>query len=837
MRKVLVALMAALVCAGSAPAQGLLLPTDRSIAPLALVGHQVSVAIEDQVAETRVVQTFRNPTDRALEATYIFPVPQGANVHKFTMWMNGKEVHGELVEADKARSIYTDIVRRTQDPGLLEYMGNNLLKLRVFPVPAHGDQKVSLSYTSVAANDGGLIEYVYPLRGDGKNATAVENVSIEVTLKSQHPLQSIYSPSHAITVTRADDRHATAHLKGTAASGARDFQLYYTSGGEDVGLTTLFQRPGKPDDGHFLLLISPRAELARSKQVPRDIVFVLDTSGSMQGKRIEQARAALNYCIGNLHTHDRFGLIHFATVVTRYRDQLLPASQANLHQAKKWVAGLEAAGSTNIDEALAAALALRPNDPGRSFTVVFFTDGQPTVGECDPDRIVKNAMARNTAETRIFTFGVGDDVNAVLLDQLAEKTRSVSTYVREHEDIEAKVSSLYSKISRPVLTDLKLTVDPSVKVTEIYPPHLPDLFHGSQLVVLGRYHGHGPARVTLTGRVGQETREFTYEAAFPVKTKHNDKAFVEALWARRKVGYLLDQVRVNGENKELVDEIVRLAKKHGITTPYTSYLVAPDVPASVVQGQGQSGTWHQAGTDLKMTAQWQNGLIMPNTPSSTPNGASAQYEDGGYYAAPEALFYSFAKPTASATPAATSGMASSGSVAGPSVVTGAPSASAGVDNRGLVKEQMILQGIASTDTAPVAPAAPAPSVPAPSASCAVPLPTAGREGVDLSLLVNDLRTQTQVAQATAREVAGRTCRNLNGVWVDEGFTAKTKTVKIKAQSDAYFRLLEKQQQLSEVFQLGNRVVWITPSGTALVIDPTEGQERLSDAEIEELFKS
>src|SRR5262249_29031426 len=411
--------------------------------------------------------------------------------------------------------------------GLREYMDSNLLKLRVFPVPAHGDQKVSLSYTAVAQNDAGLVEVVYPLRNE-KNATALESFSIDATLTSQHPIQSVYSPSHAITVTRKDDRHARVHFEKNQTTTDKDFQLFYTSGAKDVGLTAMFQRPAKGEDGHFMLLISPRAELSRTQQIPRDIVFVLDTSGSMQGKRIEQARAALKFCLGNLNKHDRFGLINFATTVNKYQDELLPADRAHVQKAQKWVSGLEAVGSTTIDEALATALAMRPGTPGRSFTIVFFTDGQPTIGECNPEQIVKNAMAKNTADTRIFTFGVGDDVNAVLLDQLADKTRSVSTYVRESEDIEAKVSSLYSKISKPVLTNLKLKVDAGVKLTEVYPPQLPDLFHGSQLVVLGKYSGKGPAYITLSGMVGKETREFAYEVPFPAKTK-TDKAFVEAL--------------------------------------------------------------------------------------------------------------------------------------------------------------------------------------------------------------------------------------------------------------------------------------------------------------------
>ena len=487
MRPFFAALLVSLATVGVAHGQGLLIPTQTDVPPLAIASQEVRVNIEDQVAVPRVVQTFRNHTSRPLEATYVFPVPKGASVKKFTMWVDGKEVPGELVEADKARTIYTEIVRRTQDPGLLEYIGTNLLKVRVFPVPANGEQKLAVSYTSVATSDAGLIAYLYPLKADGRRMAGLEKFSFEATLKAQQPIQNVYSPTHAVTIRRPNAREAFVRFDGTQETLDKDFQLYYTTANKDVGLTALVHRPNPDDKGYFMMLISPRAELSRTQQAPRDMVFVLDTSGSMQGKRIAQAKAALKFCLRNLSPKDRFAMIHFASEVTKYKNGLLPATDKNLDQARAWVDGLDATGGTNIDDALAAALAMRSSDACRTQTVVFFTDGQPTVGVTSPDQIVKHVVAKNTANTRIFTFGVGDDVNAVLLDQLAEKTRSVATYVRESEDIEAKVSSFYAKISRPVLTNLTLTVGDNVTIGEIYPPQLPDLFHGTQLVVFGRY--------------------------------------------------------------------------------------------------------------------------------------------------------------------------------------------------------------------------------------------------------------------------------------------------------------------------------------------------------------
>jgi Ca-activated chloride channel family protein len=263
----------------------------------------------------------------------------------------------------------------------------------------------------------------------------------------------------------------------------------------------------------------------------------------------------LRFCLENLTAKDRFALINFSTGVNLYKDGLLEASSEQIKQANKWVDELDATGGTAINDALATALGLRSKDEGRGFTIVFFTDGEPTIGETNPEKILKNVAAKNTATTRIFTFGVGDDVNATFLDQLADQTRAVSTYVRPAEDISVKVAGLYAKISHPVLASLKLSVTNDVTITDVYPPQLPDLFHGQQLIVLGRFSGKGASAVRLTGSVGMESKEFAYDLTFPDKT-NDDRSFVEPIWARRKVGYLLDQIRANGEKKELVDEAV-----------------------------------------------------------------------------------------------------------------------------------------------------------------------------------------------------------------------------------------------------------------------------------------
>jgi Ca-activated chloride channel homolog len=811
MRRAL-AMMLVLAVAQASPAAGLLIPKEKAVPPLAMLNHQVSISINDQVAVTKIEQTFRNHTDRELEATYIFPVPKGASVKEFTMVVNGKVEKGELVEADKARAIYTSIVQRTQDPGLLEYLGNNLFQVKVFPVPPktqnNGEQKLTITYNSIALAENGLVEYVYPLKTDGKAVSTLEKFTINVDLKSQHAIQNIYSPSHAITLSRPNEREAKIGFEKEQAVLDRDFQLFYTAGSKDVGLTALVHRPTASQNGYFMMLASPRAELSKEQQIPRDMVLVLDTSGSMRGKRMQQARNALKYCLNNLGKNDRFALINFATTVNKYDEKLLPAGKDEVEKARKWVDALEATGGTAIDDALAAALNYRSSDETRVFNIIFFTDGQPTIGETNTNVILANFAKRNTSGTRCFTFGVGDDVNASMLDKLAEDSRAIATYVREADDIELRVSSLFSKISNPVLANLKLTVGSGVSLNEVYPPNLPDLFHGTQLVVLGRFTGDGHAAIKLTGNVGKETREFVYEITFPKKTG-DEKEFVEDLWARRKVGYLLDQIRLNGEKKELKDEVITLAKRYGITTPYTSYLIVPDAVVNVIGKRGGEGK--------------PNVRFFAETPDALAPGPG-----GG----PGKKVSELAKELGGGS----GGIANSddagkardkindgrfkGDKKGNKVELLLPAEQKALERLKEEKDandearRALMSGLDRLESL-----------------------QAGKLGVDLSVQTAKLRTQTQMTRTATKHIADRTVLEIGGVWIDGAYNSKMPTQTVKALSKAYFRILERHPSMRNVFRLGNHLVWVTPSNTALIIDLNDGREEMSDADIDRLFEA
>ncbi|MBI5386920.1 MAG: VWA domain-containing protein [Verrucomicrobia bacterium] len=540
-------------------------------APLEVSFAKVNARIRDQVAVTTVEQEFYNPNPRQLEGTFLFPVPQGAHLDKFTMEINGRPAEAELLTADKARSLYEDIVRKLKDPALLEYSGRDLFKVRVFPIEPNSRKRLTLSYTQLLKSDAGLVAFRFPLNTEKFSAKPLWNLAVKLDLETQRPLKSVYSPTHKVEVRRHGERGATVGFEAADVKPDLDFELFFSQETADVGLSLLTHKLGS-DDGYFLLLASP-GDVKTGKTVPKDVAFVLDTSGSMAGAKLEQAKKALLFCVENLNDADRFEILRFATEVEPLFDKLAEASPGNRSRAGRFIKDLKPIGGTAIDDALKKALSIRPDRSDRPYVVIFLTDGRPTVGVTDEKRIVDHAL-QAAASTRVFCFGIGTDVNTHLLDKITEGTRAVSEYVLPEEDIEVKVSSFFAKIKEPVLANPKLKFPDGVRVTKTYPTALPDLFKGEQLVVAGRYSGRANGDILLEGTVNGERRAFEFTAAFAGESVAHD--FIPRLWATRRVGYLLDEIRLHGENRELKDEVVELARRYGIVTPYTAYLILED---------------------------------------------------------------------------------------------------------------------------------------------------------------------------------------------------------------------------------------------------------------------
>jgi Ca-activated chloride channel family protein len=548
-------------------------PLHPAWAPLELQFTKADVRINDQFATTSIEQEFYNPNPRQLEGTFLFPVPKGAHINKFTMEINGKPVEAELLSAEKARGIYEDIVRRFRDPALLEYSGRDLFKVRIFPIEPNARKWITLAYTQLLKSDNGLVNFVFPLNTEKFSARPLKNLSVKVDLETRRPLKSIYSPSHKVEIKRHDANHTAVGYEAADVKPDADFQLLYAQENEDVGANLLTYKTSG-EEGYFVLLASPGVDTRNSRVIPKDVVFVLDTSGSMAGAKLEQAKKALAFCVENLNEGDRFEILRFATEVEPLFDKLADVEKDPRARAQSFIKETKPIGGTAINDALQKALALRPDRGDRPFIIIFLTDGRPTVGNTREDDIVGNVKKGAGGNVRVFCFGIGHDVNTHLLDRITEETRAFSQYVLPEEDIEVKVSSFFTRIKEPVLAAPKLSFPDTVRVTKLYPSPVPDLFRDEQLVLAGRYSGHGDGAIQIEGSVNGETKRFAYDVKFPEEAKDHD--FIPRLWATRRVGYLLDEIRLRGENKELKDEVIELARKYSIVTPYTAYLIQED---------------------------------------------------------------------------------------------------------------------------------------------------------------------------------------------------------------------------------------------------------------------
>lgn len=545
----------------------------------------IDVKIDRQVATTHIVQVFRNDTPYTLEGTYFFPLSSSASVSEFAIWENGKKLVGEVRSREEARRIYDEIVRRQRDPGLLEYAGKDLFQASIFPIPPNSDKKLELTFTEVLKADSGTVSYRYPLgtghnlwrlaSSDVRRANAAQKfgtISGKVEIISERPVRNIYSPSHKIDVSNKSGGRSVVTFETSGSDS--DFQLFYGLNDDDVGMSLLtYREPGK--DGYFLLTLSPKDELSDRELANKDIVFVLDTSGSMADEgKIDKAKKALLFGVKTLREGDRFNIVSFAGEEHLMAKDLVPASADGKRRGEEFIDRLRPSGGTNINDSLAASLKLFTKSD-RPKMLVFMTDGNPTVGVTDTDKIIAGLKAARTPGTdvRIFPFGFGYDVNTTLLDRIGTENSGISDYVQPKEDLEVRVSNFFAKVSSPVLSGIELDLG-DVDADLVYPKKVTDLFRGMQITLIGRYKNSSSLRNTailLRGRSGKDVRSFSFSGLnFPEHADAND--FLPRLWATRRVGWLIEEIRTNGESKELKDEVVDLGTRYGIVTPYTSYL-------------------------------------------------------------------------------------------------------------------------------------------------------------------------------------------------------------------------------------------------------------------------
>lgn len=525
--------------------------------------------LSDRVLHYQVTETFVNRGSGIGEADYIFPLPKGAAFQDLKLSINGELVSGETMSADKARGIYEQIVRQQRDPALVEWMGYGMLRARIFPIAPGEVKKVVIRFQMVAEREGDALRIDYA-KGKSSNTAAARLVSdreeagtgsFTLTIPSDVMYGTPYSPTHTLTTIRRGDRREVR----VSGSSSEITLLVPVRKSSEPAISVLSYAP-QNEDGFALVTLSPPAVAPRV--TPRDVTLVLDVSGSMSGEKIEQARAAGKQVLATLNSTDRFRLIDFSTDVRTFRDGFVQATRQNIADGSRYLESLDASGSTNISGALDEAL--RGETPsGRLGLVLFVTDGEPTIGERDPEAIASR-VDRLRGDRRIFSFGVGADLNAALVERLAVEGRGTAQFVRPNESVERAVSLVASRLANPVVTNVRVYAD-GVRLVKKLPSEAADIFAGQDYVLLTRYSGSGATRLRFEGQTANGPVSWSTRVAFPSSSREN--SFVARLWATQRIGYLSAEKRKNGQSREIDDEIRELGERYAIPTEFTSYLV------------------------------------------------------------------------------------------------------------------------------------------------------------------------------------------------------------------------------------------------------------------------
>lgn len=758
---------------------------------LRMESEDVRVEIVDQVAKTYITQTFFNDTDRNLAGTYLFPLPEDTTFSSFSLHIDGKPVEGKILEAKEARAQYEAIVRQMIDPGLLEYADYKTVRARIFPIPAHGSKKVELEYTQVLKAENGLIKYNFPLKSE-QEAPPAEEININVKLSSKQGLRTIWSPSHVISAKRDGEHKALAAYAGKDVVPNKDFLLYYSVSDKEM-TANLLTNKSESEDGYFLMTLTPPVQ---AKEIAsKDIVFVADTSGSMRGKRMDENKRALKYLVNALSPADRFSVVQFNSDVDAFKTAVVPATPQNKKAALAFIDDLEAAGGTNIGDALKMASGMLGAAKERPSYLVLMTDGEPTVGETTVPGLLKAVDARK--DIRVFDFGVGYDVNTKLLNRLAESNHGTSQYVEPEESMEIALSNFYDKIKSPVLSNVKLSIE-GVQVKEMYPREVKDIFAGSQIMLLGKYKGGGNGVCKLSGTVNGQAKSFSFPLKF--ESQQLGHSYLPRLWAMRRIAHLTEVAQDNGENREIIDEIVALSKKHGIISNYTSFLVtepneASRRPVPMASPMPMDSFARTAGGGGGGAAAVRGRLMSKMVAPSAPSVASRRNATA-YYNAPRQMQILDEKPVLRDFREGATGFSAQSS--------GASSYMGSGDglSHGYVGSSEAFESIAPSDvSAGLRKAA---------------RETTGRSAVVASKKLNSLKDTVAVygdedkQAAGVKTVADKTFYMRGSYWVDssyiEGKSGKVKEVTFG--SNEYFELIKNVPGISKYLSVGRQLILV-----------------------------
>jgi len=576
-------------------------PTETEPNPFVMLTHEVDINIKNRIAEVAISEIFWNDSQRAQRVVYLFPVPDRAVINNFQMVIGGKTYQPQLLERDEARQQFKELIMKNKDPALLEFMDETFYKLEIDAFQPGEKRTIKLSYTQELDIKNGLVELTYPLKIDGLLKGTIRDIVIRGKVEDENKVVFIDSPTNKIETTLSEDgKKAEFTFKDVDYIPNNDFSIKYGLGERQVEayITT---DVAKGDYNTFLLEIYP--DISIDTYQPKDIVFILDKSGSMSGRKYRQAQDAAEFVLKRLREDDRFNLVLFNHAVEEFDSQNNLLESDFKEKGNNWISLSSAGGNTNLYESLHTGLSkLIHEEELNNPVVLFLTDGLPTAGIQDPEKIVghTNYLGDKIDNFRLFTFGVGYDVNTYILDLLASNNNGDAFYVTEEESIETAVSELYSRISSPILSDAAVTFESgTVEIIDFIPSSGLTVYKNEPLKIYGRYQGDGEINVKLTGKM----EDSSFSGNYHFNLSDNNNPSISLLWAGRRINQLLNKIRLEGERDELVDEVIALSKQYSIPTPYTSYLVSGEEP----EGQKDAQTFSHSKTGAPKAPQSQTG--------------------------------------------------------------------------------------------------------------------------------------------------------------------------------------------------------------------------------------
>jgi Ca-activated chloride channel family protein len=605
---------------------------DGRVLALPLAHTSVEAEVSGHLTRVWVTQYFTNPLAHPIEAVYVFPLPQMAAVDDMEMHIGERVIRGDMKRREEARQVYEEARRQGKTASLLEQERPNIFTQSVANILPGDKIRIRIRYVEDLKYEDGGYEFTFPMvvgprfmpgtasgkRGTGwsgdtdqvPDASRISPPSLKPGERSGHdiavtlridagvPVEEIKSPSHDIQVDKKSKSTAEVTLAPHDTLPNKDLIVRFRTAGKRLETAALFH---SSDLGRFFMLIfqpeaSPRAENIAA----RELVFVLDCSGSMSGSPITKSKEAMRIALKAMREGDTFQIIKFSDHARGFAKAPVPNTPDNLKRALQFIDQMRGTGGTQMIEGIKAALDY-PVADGRLRIVAFMTDGY--IG--NDTQILAEVEKRIQPNTRLFSFGIGSSVNRYLLDRMSEVGRGYVTYVRQDEPADKAIERFYRRIETPVLVDIDIKVDKGkVELEEMFPARLPDLFAGQPLVVFGRYKGHGKATVSVTGKRGTNPFRQDLKLSFPEDDERN--SVLGTLWARNRIRYFMDKM-VHGEDQDIVAQVVELAIKFRIMSRYTSFVAVEEtvrneggkqetitVPVDVPEGVSYEGVFGSA---------------------------------------------------------------------------------------------------------------------------------------------------------------------------------------------------------------------------------------------------